>query len=75
MKYAFQNKTIKVQYDPEAITLNVSTEDSNIVWSWASTGKVRLANGAELDFADVDCESAAYTNGTMEGVRASYRGF
>lgn len=75
MKYAFQNKTIKVQYDPEAITLNVSTEDSNIVWSWASTGKVRLANGAELDFADVACESAAYTNGTMEGVRASYRGF
>ena len=75
MQYLLQNKIIKVEYDPEAITLSVATEGSDTIWSWASTGSVRLGNGTELDLVDAKCESFAYKNGTVDGVRASYSGF
>lgn len=74
MKYLLQNKIIKAQYDPEEITLSVEVEGSDVVWSWASTGKLRLSDGAELDLANAVCKSFAYSSGTMDGVRARYSG-
>ena len=75
MQYIFNNQTIKVEYDPETMSLNVSTAGSDVVWSWADAGKVRLGGGGEISLADAECQSYAYQNGTLNGVRASYRGF
>ena len=75
MKHLLKNKIIKVEYDPEVIALNVEVEGSDIAWSWVGTPSVRLSDGAELDFASAKCESYAYNNGTMRGVRAIYSEF
>ena len=75
MQYFLSTKAIAVEYSPEDFNLNVKTKNSDIIWSWASTGKLRLSDGTELDMADASCESFAYKNGTLDGVRAHYCGF
>lgn len=76
MNYQFQNNAISVVYDPELLSLRVSVNGSDVIWSWAeNAAKVRLGGGEVLHFADAVCESRPYKNGTMEGVRADYRNF
>ena len=75
MQYIFNNQTIKVEYDPEVMSLSVLTAGSDIVWSWADSGKVRLGGGGEISLTDAECQSSVYQNGTLNGVRATYSGF
>ena len=75
MNYTFENRIIKVEYDPAALSLRVAITGSDVVWSWASGGSVRLGAGAELALKDAKCESYAYENGTMKGVCAKYSDF
>ena len=74
MQYVLSTKTLGVEYTPENFSLKVKTQGSDIVWSWATSGKIRLEGGEELDLMNAACESYAYTNGTMDGVRAIYSG-
>ncbi len=75
MQYLIQNDKLCVTYDPEALTLCVSVPGSDIVWSWGSTGYVRLGGGRVLDFASAECQSREWNMGVMQGVRARYSGF
>jgi hypothetical protein len=74
MQYFIQNDRIGVEYHPEKLSLRVSVAGSDISWSWAQAGSVRLGNGIELSLADAKCKSEAYSNGIEQGVRAEYTG-
>ena len=76
MQYYFQTSGIKVQYDPEAVSLCVSIEGSDTQWAWAdNSGGIRLCSGEGFSLSNASCKSYAYKNGTMDGVRATYSDF
>lgn len=74
MCYVIENKGIRLEYCPEDVALTVTVKGSEIAWSWADAGKVRLGDGRELLLSGAKCESRAYQNGIMDGVRATYTG-
>lgn len=74
MQFLIQNEKISLKYNPEEVSLQVSVAGSDVIWSWAEAGCVRLGNGLELPLVGAVCQSHAYKNGCMEGVRASYTG-
>ena len=75
MQYLIQTDKVRLDYDPEAISLRVTVAGSDVVWHWADAGKVRLGNGAELRLTSAKCQSYTYANGCTNGVRATYTGF
>ncbi|MBQ7378705.1 MAG: hypothetical protein IJW70_03380 [Clostridia bacterium] len=74
MQYLIQNNKLRLEYDPEELSLCVHVEGSDIMWSWADAGKIRLGDGTELLLKKAKCQSCAYQNGVMDGVRATYTG-
>lgn len=74
MQYLIQNDQIRIEYDPCVLSLTVKVAGSDISWSWAQAGSVRLGNGIEVSLAAATCKSEAYTNGIEQGVRAEYTG-
>lgn len=72
MEYILTTPSLSVKYTPEEFRLYVRSSNSDIIWSWATSGKLRLGNGDEIDLSDADCTSSAYKNGTVDGVRAIY---
>lgn len=72
MQYLIQTDKIRLDYDPEDISLRITVAGSDIGWCWANAGSVRLGNGIELPLASAACQSEAYQNGIEQGVRAIY---
>ncbi len=72
MQYLIETKHIKLVYDPEAISLTVHVAGSDIAWSWADGGKLRLGNGTELLLCAGTCKSRACKRGRIDGVQATY---
>ncbi|MBO7295632.1 MAG: hypothetical protein J6V39_00085, partial [Clostridia bacterium] len=72
MQYPVESKNIKLVYDPQAIALEVHVEGSDVVWSWAEGGKLRLGDGTVLPFFAGECQSRACKRGRIEGVQATY---
>ena len=75
MQYLLNTSGLKITYDPEAITLQVSTKGGKTAWTWGKGAVVRLGDGTEVSLSNAKCNSFAYKNGTMDGVRATYGDF
>ena len=74
MQYIIQNDKLRIEYQPESLALCAHVAGSDVTWSWADAGKIRMGDGAEIALGNAKCESRAYQNGIMDGVRATYTG-
>jgi len=72
MQYSLNTDILRIEYDPESISLTVSVEGGKAAWSWGKGAIVRLGNGTTASLSEAKCDSFFYKSGTMDGVRATY---
>lgn len=75
MAYTLQCGILTVNYDPERSKLDVHTEGTDVVWSFADAGSICICDGTRLDIKNAVCKSFEYESGAAKGVRAEYTGF
>lgn len=74
MSFQLQTSALSITYEPASLSLTASVTGSDVSWSWAEGGLVRLANGNVLHLSNADCQSTPYHQGAVSGIRTVYRG-
>ncbi len=74
MSYTIRQDNLTLVYTPETSALTVTLEGQPVAWSWSNVPYIVVGEKA-LTFTNADCESAAYTTGVSQDVRAVYTNF